>query len=97
MKLAYSVLTVAGLIAAAPAFAQEDLARRSGCLNCHSVESGGRRMPAASLQDIATRFKGKPDAEALLFTGTVKPPHPPIRASEADVKTLSKWILTLAK
>lgn len=97
MKLAFSACFLLGVVAAAPANAQEDLARRGGCLNCHSVEPGGRRMPASSLQDIATRFKGKPDAEVALYNATVNRPHPPVRASSDDVKAISKWMLTLAK
>ena len=41
----------------------EALAKKSGCLKCHSVS---QKKDAPSYKSIAEKYKGKPDAEATL-------------------------------
>jgi cytochrome c len=80
-------------VAAAPAAAQEDLAKSSGCLNCHAIDA---KKMAPSFKDIAAKFKGKADAEATLTAklaaGTG---HPAVKAKPEDVKALVKWVLAM--
>jgi cytochrome c len=73
-------------VAAVPAAAQEDLAKSSGCLNCHAIDA----------KKMAPSFKDKADAEATLTAklaaGTG---HPAVKAKPEDVKALVKWVLAM--
>ena len=83
-----------GLAASGAANASEALAKSSGCLACHNVE-GAKKM-GASFKDISAKYKGKADAEATLDAKIADAKgHPKVKASEADVKTLVKWVLSL--
>ena len=94
MKLAViAIVASMGIIAAAAANAQEALAKSSGCLNCHAVDT--KKMGPA-FKDVAAKYKGKSDAEATLvakITGGKE--HPAVKASADDVKSLIKWVLSL--
>ncbi|HEY5309452.1 MAG TPA: c-type cytochrome [Casimicrobiaceae bacterium] len=75
------------------ASAQEALAKSSGCLNCHSIDT--KKMGPA-FKDVAAKYKGKADAEATLVTAiTTAKGHPAVKASPDDVKTLVKWVLSM--
>ena len=82
-----------GLAAADPASASEELAKSSGCLNCHNVT--GAKKIGASFKDLSAKYKGKADAEATLTAkiGSGKG-HPAVKASAEDQKTLVKWVLS---
>jgi cytochrome c len=83
-----------GLAASGAANASEELAKSSGCLACHNVE-GAKKM-GASFKDLSAKYKGKADAEATLdakISGAKG--HPKVKASDDDVKTLVKWVLSL--
>ena len=86
-------LAAAALALSGTASAQEALAKSSGCLNCHSVDA--KKMGPA-FKDVAAKYKGKADAEAMLVTkiSTAKG-HPEVKASPDDVKSLVKWILAM--
>jgi cytochrome c len=86
-------LTAAALALSGTASAQEALAKSSGCLNCHSIDA--KKMGPA-FKDVAAKYKGKADAEAMLVTkvSTAKG-HPEVKASPDDVKSLIKWILAM--
>jgi cytochrome c len=81
-----------GLAAAGMVVAQEDLAKKSGCLGCHDVSA---KKAGPSFKSVAAKYKGKADAEAMLEAklGSGKG-HPKTAASEADRKTLVKWVLS---
>ena len=94
MKVLVMMLVASiGLVAANLSNAQEALAKSSGCLNCHAVDT--KKMGPA-FKDIAAKYKGKADAEATLATkiSTAKG-HPEVKASPDDVKSLVKWILAM--
>ena len=81
------------LATAGAAGAQEALAKSSGCLNCHAVDS---KKVGPGLKDVAAKYKGKADAEATLvakLSGGKE--HPAVKASADDVKSIVKWILSL--
>ena len=83
-----------GLAVAGPAAANADLAKKSGCLNCHNVEGAKKMGP--SFKDIGAKYKGKADAEATLVEKLKSGKgHPAQKASEDDLKTLVKWITTM--
>ena len=58
-------VAAAGLACAGAASAQEALAKSSGCMNCHDIAT---KKIGPSFKDIAAKFKGKADAESMLFT-----------------------------
>jgi cytochrome c len=94
MKLfAMTVIASIGLTAANAANAQEALAKSSGCMNCHAVDS---KKVGPGLKEVAAKYKGKTDAEAALvakLTGGKE--HPAVKASPDDVKSIVKWVLSL--
>ena len=45
--------------------AAEALAKKSGCMKCHSVSA---KSEGPSFKDTAAKYKGKPDAEKALTT-----------------------------
>lgn len=76
-----------------PALAQEDLAKSSGCLNCHATDA---KKVGPSFKEIAAKYKGKADAEAMLVSKLKDGKgHPAVKASEADDKALVKWVLAM--
>jgi cytochrome c len=97
----YAVLLgLAGAIAAAPALAQEELAKKSGCFACHAVD---KKLVGPAYKDVAAKYRGQKDAEAKLFKkvkeggtgvwGTVPMP-PNSHVPDADIKALVKWVLS---
>jgi cytochrome c len=102
MKLIHIALA-ATVLASAPAFASKELAQKSACMGCHAVD---RKMVGPSFQDVARKYHGQSDAQAVL-TGNIKkggagkwgPVPMPAQAalSEADAKTLAAWVMTGAK
>jgi cytochrome c len=94
MKLIVMTLAASVILAASgAASAQEALAKSSGCLNCHAVDT--KKMGPA-FKDVAAKYKGKADAEATL-TAKVSggKGHPTVKASPDDVASLVKWVLSL--
>ncbi|MBI5921259.1 MAG: cytochrome C' [Betaproteobacteria bacterium] len=94
MKSAMVVgFALAGLVMAGPACASADLAKSSGCMKCHDVE---KKKMGPSFKDIAAAQKGKAGAEdAMVAKLAAGKDHAPVKAGEADLKTLAKWILAL--
>jgi cytochrome c len=94
MKLiAMAVVASMALVVAGTAGAQEALAKSSGCLNCHAVDT--KKMGPA-FKDVAAKYKGQADAQATLEAKlTSGKGHPPVKASAADVKSLVTWVLSL--
>jgi cytochrome c len=82
--------------------AAEALARKSGCLKCHSVD---KKKDGPSFKEVAAKYKGKPDAEQTLFTHLTTNPKIKIDGKEeahdslktkndAEVKNVIGWILS---
>ena len=86
-------LAVAGLVLAGSASASSELAKKSGCLNCHAV---AEKKVGPAFKDVAAAHKGKAGAEAELeakISGAKG--HPKVKAGADDVKTLVKWVLAM--
>lgn len=82
-----------GAFAVGNALAQEDLAKSSGCLNCHAVDA---KKVGPSFKDIAAKYKGQAGADAKLaaeITGAKG--HPKVTAKPDDVSALVKWVLAM--
>jgi cytochrome c len=97
------ILIGAAVLVSAPAFASKELAQKSACLACHTVD---KKLVGPAYQDVAKKYAGQKDAEATLIknikaggSGKWGPiPMPAQTAlSDADAKTLAAWILGGAK
>ncbi|RQO77569.1 cytochrome C biogenesis protein CcsA [Aquitalea sp. FJL05] len=85
--------------AAAPAMANQALAQKNNCLSCHAVD---HKVVGPAYKDVAKKYAGDKGAEAKLIakvkaggSGVWGPiPMPPnAQVSDADIKTLVKWVL----
>ena len=82
--------------------AAEALAKKSGCMKCHSVSA---KKEGPSFKSTAEKYKGKPDAVATLFTHLTTNPkikvdgneerhESPKTKNEAEIKNLIGYILS---
>ena len=70
----------------------EDLMKSNGCMNCHDVSA---KKVGPSFKDIAAKFKGKADAEKMLVAQLKDGKgHPAVKASEGDIATMVKFVLS---
>ena len=87
-------------IAALPAAANEELAKKGACTACHAVD---KKIVGPSFKDVAAKYRADKEAPKKLAAkvkngsqgvwGTV--PMPPNSAvPDADINTLVKWILS---
>jgi cytochrome c len=97
IALAFGIAALAAL----PAHAQEDLAKKNNCFACHAVD---KKVVGPAYKDVAAKYRNDKTAEAKLVDKVKKGgsgvwgqiPMPPNSAvSDADVKTLVHWILSL--
>jgi cytochrome c len=88
-------------MAAAPAFAQADLAQKKNCMACHAVD---KKVLGPAYKDVAAKYAGQKDAVDKLSVKVVKggagvwgnipmPANPQV--NDAEAKQLVQWILTL--
>ncbi|WP_203422217.1 c-type cytochrome [Acidovorax sp. ST3] len=80
--------------------ASMELAQKNACMTCHAVD---KKLVGPAYADVAKKYAGQKDAEATLVASIKKGgsgkwgaiPMPAQAAlSEADAKTLAKWILS---
>ena len=82
--------------------AAEALVKKSGCLTCHSVM---QKKAAPSYKSVAEKYKGKADAEAILYKHLTTNPkvkfdgkeeeHDSLKTkNEAEVRNVVKWVLS---
>jgi cytochrome c len=82
--------------------AAEALAKKSGCMKCHSVTA---KKDGPSFKATAEKYKGKPDAEAALYKHLTTNPtikidgkeekhESPKTKSDAEIKNLIAYILS---
>jgi cytochrome c len=96
------VLAAIGMsVAILPASANEELAKKSACTACHSVD---KKIVGPAFKEVAAKYRTDKAAEEKLVDKVKKGgvgvwgqvPMPPNSAvPDADVKTLVKWILSL--
>ncbi len=100
MKRTLMTLAMA-LSVAAPAMADEALAKSKNCMACHSID---KKLVGPSYKDVAKKYAGQKDAEATLVTHVMKgskgvwgPVPMPANANvnEAEAKQLVAWVLSL--
>jgi cytochrome c len=69
----------------------EDLVKANGCMNCHDISA---KKVGPAFKDISAKFKGKADAEKMLVAQLKDGKgHPAVKASEADITTMVKFVL----
>lgn len=105
----HCLLAAAGLFVAGAANAAldnqaaEELMKKDGCSACHAID---KKVIGPAYQDVAAKYKGDPSAAAKLVDKIKKggvgvwgqiPMPPNSQASDADVKNLVTWILSLKK
>lgn len=85
-------LAAAGLLAAAPAMASEQLAKDAGCVKCHDAT---KKKAGPSLKELAAKYKGKSSVADKLVADIKagKDDHPVPKASDADLKAIVNWML----
>ncbi len=100
-RVLIGAVAASALLLAGVAQASADLAKNSGCLNCHAVET---KLVGPALKDIAGKYAGQADASAYLADKILKGsngvwgpiPMPPNAAVKPeDAKALADFILTL--
>jgi cytochrome c len=98
MKL-FPVLILA--LAAGPALANADLAKKKNCMACHAID---KKLVGPSYKDVAAKYAGQKDAVAKLTQKVLKggsgvwgpvpmPANPQV--SEAEAKQLVESVLTV--
>jgi cytochrome c len=101
MKLLTSLIVSAAALAAAPAFANADLAQKKNCMACHGVEN---KVVGPGFKEVAVKYAGQKDAADKLAQKVIKggsgvwgqvPMPANAQVSEAEAKQLVQWILTL--
>ena len=100
MKTYALVPIVIACMAAAPAWANPELAQKKNCMACHALAT---KVIGPSYKDVAAKYTGQADAVAKLSQKVIKggagvwgavpmPANPQV--SEAEAKQLVQWILT---
>jgi len=102
MKRIGTCITLAGFaLVALPAAANEELAKKNACTACHAVD---KKLVGPAFKDVANKYRNDKKAEAMLVEKVKKggvgvwgqvPMPPNTNVSDADVKTLVKWVLSL--
>lgn len=78
------------------------LMKNSDCFKCHAV---ARKKDAPSYKEIAEKYKGKPDAEALVLKHITTSPKVKVEGkeeehenlktkNEAEIRNVVRWILS---
>ena len=102
MKFAAMGIT-AGLLFGSQAMANDGLAlaQKNSCLACHQVD---KKVVGPAYKDVAAKYKGDKTAEAKLVKKVKEggkgvwgeiPMPPNAQVSDADIKTIVHWILSL--
>jgi cytochrome c len=101
MKLLPAVIVALAGAAAAPAFAQAELAQKKNCMACHAVD---KKVLGPAYKEVAAKYAGQKDAVDQLAAKVVKggtgvwgnipmPANPQV--TDAEAKQLVQWIMTL--
>lgn len=92
---------IAAALAATPALASLELAQKNACTACHAID---KKLVGPAYKDVANKYRGDDKAQARLEEKVKKgsvgtwgqvPMPPNTQVSDADVKTLVKWVLSL--
>jgi len=97
-----AILLATGLaVIAAPALANEELAKKNACTACHAID---KKLVGPAYKEVAKKYAGDATAEAKLIDKVKKggvgvwgqvPMPPNASVKDEDIKTLVKWVLSL--
>lgn len=104
MKSFVVALGMVAAVASANAMADLELAKKSGCLACHSVE---KKIVGPAWRDVGKKYKGDAAAKATLIAkvkaggkgvwgAAPMPPYSP-RVSDANIEKLVTFVLSLGE
>ncbi|HSW84908.1 MAG TPA: c-type cytochrome [Usitatibacter sp.] len=88
-------------IAALPALANEELAKKNACTACHAVD---KKIVGPAFKEVAAKYRNDKTAEAKLVKKVKEggvgvwgqvPMPPNSTVSDKDIQTLVKWVLSL--
>jgi cytochrome c len=87
------VVLATGMLAmgAANADSGEELAKSSGCLNCHAIDT---KKVGPAYKDVAKKFKGQ-SRDNVAAAMKAAPVHGSLKVSDKDLKEIIEWILKL--
>jgi len=106
MKTFFTAAALVSAVIAAPAMADVELAKKSGCFACHSIDA---KVVGPAWKDVAARYKGDSGARDALIAkvkeggkgnwtavtgGVPMPPYSP-RIADADIEKLVDFIIAL--
>jgi cytochrome c len=102
MLLAGALLGAPVVAAGQDAGAAEALMKKSGCFKCHSIAA---KKDGPSYKSVAEKYKGKPDAEKLLYAHLTTNPtikvdgkeerHESLKTkNDAEIKNVIQFILS---
>ncbi|WP_026075936.1 c-type cytochrome [Noviherbaspirillum massiliense] len=100
MKRALLVCLMVGGLVSNAAMANADLAKAKNCMACHSVSN---KVVGPAFKDVAAKYAGQKDAEDKLTQKVLKggsgvwgavPMPANAQVSEAEARTLVKWVLS---
>ncbi|KQU81547.1 MULTISPECIES: c-type cytochrome [unclassified Rhizobacter] len=101
MKSLLSLIVALSALAAAPAFANPELAQKKNCMACHAVD---KKLVGPAYKDVAAKYAGQKDAVDKLSQKVIKggagvwgavPMPANTQVSDAEAKQLVTWILGL--
>ena len=102
MKLLTSLIVSAAALAAAPAFANADLAQKKNCMACHGVEN---KVVGPGFAEVARKYADRADREAYLAQKVISGgvgvwgpiAMPPQTLPPDDAKKIAAWLAQGAK
>lgn len=101
MKSLLSLIVALSALAAAPAFANPELAQKKNCMACHAID---KKVVGPAYKDVAAKYAGQKDAVDKLSAKVIKggagvwgavPMPANTQVSDAEAKQLVTWILSL--
>ncbi len=102
MKKILLAVGFASMAVSGSVMADLSLAKKSGCMACHSIE---KKIVGPAWKDVAAKYKGDADAKSKLIAKVKKggkgvwgpapmPPYSP-RVSDANIEKLVDFVLSL--
>ena len=88
-------------VAALPALANEELAKKNACTACHAVD---KKIVGPAFKEVAAKYRSDKAAEAKLVKKVKEggvgvwgqvPMPPNSTVSDKDIQALVKWVLSL--
>ena len=101
MKLSSAILLAVASVAAAPTFANQELAQKKNCMACHALD---KKLVGPAYKDVAAKYAGQKDAVDKLAAKVIKggsgvwgqvPMPANAQVNEAEAKQLVQWIMTI--